>query len=96
MILIGTQVHCILYIKQQKAGIPVKMKIDNETQNAIIDYIFVTSKGPITKLHRGDRNIYRRTHGIDTKKNIPHQGLHIMRRTFASPLFKGSPRKPSA
>lgn len=93
-----------LYIKQQKTGVTIKMKIDNETQNAIIDYIlnerrtsdcdyiFVTSKGPITKLHNGDKNIYRRTNRIDIKKNIPHQGLHIMRRTFASKLLRiGTP-----
>lgn len=93
-----------LSIVQHKTGVAVKMTIDNETQNALIDYllnerrttdcdvIFITSKGPISPLRGSDRNIYKRIKGIDRQKNIPSQGLHILRRTFASDLLKsGAP-----
>jgi len=93
-----------LSIRQQKTKVSIKIKIDNDTQNAIIDYIlnerrqsqddhiFITSKGPINRLNNGVGNTHRRINGIDIKKNIPHQGLHIMRRTFASNLLRnGTP-----
>ena len=90
----------ILTIKQQKTDVYLQMPLDNETQNAIIDYvlnerrkceteyIFVTGVGPAQKIARRHYRIkYRAAH-----EQIPHEGLHIFRRTFASKLLKsGTP-----
>jgi integrase len=77
------------------------MPVDNETQNAIIDYllnerrdckseyIFVTAVGAAQKLARRHYRIKYRA----SKEEIPHEGLQIFRRTFASELLKcGVPR----
>jgi len=90
----------ILTIRQQKTSVPLQMPLDNETQNAIIDYvlherrdcqsgyIFVTGVGPAQKIARRNFRIkYRASH-----EQIPHEGLHIFRKTFASRLLRcGTP-----
>ena len=89
-----------LSILQQKTSRFLKLKIDNETQNALIDYIlnerrqtstafiFITAKGPIKKQSGNSvRDLYKRISDLDKQKHIPHQGLHILRRTFASRLL---------
>jgi integrase len=97
--------NSVLSILQKKTNQPLKMKLDNETQNALIDYIlnerrntslpfiFITTNGPIKKLTRYSISTSnKRITGLDIKKNIPHQGLHILRRTFASRLLNnGAP-----
>jgi integrase/recombinase XerD len=91
---------CILTIRQQKTDVLLQMPLDNETQNAIIDYvlnerrnckqeyIFITAVGPAQKIARKHFRIkYRASH-----EKIPHEGLHIFRRTFASKLLQcGTP-----
>ena len=89
-----------LTIRQQKTGVDLKLPLDNETQNAIIDYvlnerrncqseyIFIVAVGPVRKIARRHFKIkYRASH-----EKIPHDGLHIFRRTFASRLLQcGTP-----
>jgi len=94
----------MLSILQKKTNRLSKMKLDNETQNALIDYIlnerrntllpfiFISANGPIRKLTGNSVKSHKRITGLDIKKHIPHQGLHILRRTFASKLLnKGTP-----
>lgn len=90
----------IITIRQQKTSVPLQMPLDSETQNAIIDYvlherrecqseyIFVTGVGPAQKIARKHFRIkYRASH-----EEIPHEGLHIFRKTFASRLLQcGTP-----
>lgn len=90
----------ILTIRQQKTDVPLEMPLDNETQNAIIDYvlherrecqseyIFVTGVGPAQKIARRHFRIKYRA----SREEIPHEGLHIFRKTFASQLLQcGTP-----
>lgn len=90
----------IITIRQQKTDVPLQMPLDNETQNAIIDYvlnerrdckqeyIFVTAVGPAQKIARRHFRIAYRA----SCEKIPHEGLHIFRRTFASRLLRcGTP-----
>lgn len=94
----------ILTIRQQKTGADLQMPIDNETQNAIIDYvlnerrdckaayIFVTAVGPPQKLARRHYRIKYRAKNTESFETIPHDGLHIFRRTYASRLLQcGTP-----
>lgn len=94
----------IIHIRQKKTGVDLEIPIDSATQNAIIDYIlnerrdceqdyiFVTSVGPIKKLERRHYRIKYRTHGTESYATLPHDGLHIYRRTFASRLLQsGTP-----
>jgi integrase len=94
----------ILSVTQQKTGVVLQMPVDNETQNAIIDYIlnerrdcvaeyiFVTSVGPAQKLARRQFRIKYRTVDTDLYEKIPQDGLQIFRRTFASRLLQcGTP-----
>lgn len=94
----------ILTIQQQKTGIDLQMPIDNETQNAIIDYvlnerrscdleyIFITAVGPKQKLARRHYRIRYRAKDTESYDKIPHDGLHIFRRTYASRLLQcGTP-----
>lgn len=94
----------ILTIKQQKTGIDLLMPIDNATQNAIIDYvlnerrdckseyIFVTAVGPAQKIARKHFRIKYRAENTESYERIPHDGLHIFRRTYASRLLQcGTP-----
>lgn len=94
----------ILNIRQQKTGVDLQMPIDNETQNAIIDYvlnerrdckaayIFVTAVGPVQKLARKHYRIKYRAQNTESFETIPHDGLHIFRRTYASRLLQcGTP-----
>lgn len=87
-------------IRQNKTEVPLYMPLDNETQNAIIDYVlnerrdckteyvFITAVGAKQKIARRHFKIkYRASH-----EPIPHDGLHIFRRTFASRLLQcGTP-----
>ena len=89
----------IINVSQQKTGVTIKSKIDVETQNALIDYIlnerrkcncdnvFVTAVGPVKKLDSNSTSTWLRNNCDDIKKHVPRQGLHIMRRTFASKLL---------
>ncbi len=94
----------IIHIRQRKTGVDLEIPIDNATQNAIIDYIlherrdcdqeciFVTSVGPIKKLDRRHYRMKYRIQGTESYKKLPHDGLHIYRRTFASRLLQsGTP-----
>lgn len=89
----------ILNITQQKTGISLRLYMDNESQNAIIDYIlnerrncdsgyiFVTAVGPVHRLTYRKKSCRCRSRGIDIAQNLPHDGLHILRRTYASRLL---------
>lgn len=94
----------VLTIQQQKTGIDLRLPIDNETQNAIIDYvlnerrscgleyIFITAVGPKQKLARRHYRIRYRAKDTESYDKIPHDGLHIFRRTYASRLLQcGTP-----
>ena len=76
------------------------MPLDNETQNAIIDYIlnerrdckseyiFVTAVGAAQKIARRNFLIKYRA----SSEKIPHDGLRVFRKTFASKLLQsGTP-----
>jgi integrase len=89
-----------LKITQSKTGVQLEMPIDNETENAIIDYvlnerrdcklenIFITAVGPAQKLARHNYRIKYRAKDAPTFDKIPHDGLHVFRRTFASRLLQ--------
>jgi site-specific recombinase XerD len=90
----------ILTITQGKTGANLRLPMDNETQNAIIDYvlnerreckndyIFITAVGATQKMARRHFKIKYRA----SREKIPHDGLHIFRRTFASRLLQsGTP-----
>ena len=93
-----------IHIRQKKTGVDLELPIDSATQNAIIDYIlnerrecgqeyiFITSVGPTQKLARRHYRMKYRTQGNDSYDRLPHDGLHIYRRTFASRLLQaGTP-----
>ena len=90
----------IISITQSKTGVNLQMPLDNETQNAIIDYvlnerrdcetdyIFITAVGATQKIARRHFRIKYRA----SRETIPHEGLHIFRRTFASRILQsGTP-----
>lgn len=90
----------VLSVTQSKTGVNLKMPLDNETQNAIIDYVlnerreckqeyvFVTAVGATQKIARRHFKIKYRA----SREKIPHDGLHVFRRTFASRLLQcGTP-----
>ena len=89
-----------IHLRQQKTGADLVVPIDSATQNAIIDYvlherrecsleyIFITAVGPVKKLARRHYRIKYRTKGTDSFEQLPHDGLHIYRRTFASRLLE--------
>lgn len=89
-----------LKITQSKTGVQLEMPIDNETENAIVDYvlnerreckleyIFITAVGPAQKLARHHYKIKYRAKDAPTFDEIPHDGLHVFRRTFASRLLQ--------
>ena len=91
---------------QQKTGVPLQVPIDVETENAIIDYvlherrecgsdhIFVTGVGPVQGLKRRHYRIRYRAKGTPSENTIPHDGLHIFRRTFASRLLNSGAALP--
>ena len=91
---------------QQKTGTPLQIPIDVETENAIIDYvlherrecdseyIFVTGVGPVQRLKRRHYRIRYRAKGTPSENTIPHDGLHIFRRTFASRLLNSGTALP--
>lgn len=91
---------------QQKTGAPLQAPIDAETENAIIDYvlherrecdsdhIFVTGIGPVQGLKRRHYRIRYRAKGTPSEDTIPHDGLHIFRRTFASRLLNSGAALP--
>ncbi|MGT2845737.1 tyrosine-type recombinase/integrase [Streptococcus massiliensis] len=94
----------VITIRQQKTGVALQMPIDNKTQNAIIDYvlnerrdcktayIFITAVGPPQKIARKHYRIKYRAKNTESFEAIPHDGLHIFRRTYASRLLKcGTP-----
>ena len=86
-------------LTQKKTGVPIQLPIDAETENAIIDYvlnerresdsdiIFVTGVGPAQELKRRHYRIRYRVKESPSEGTIPHDGLHIFRRTFASKLL---------
>ena len=89
-----------LKIKQSKTGVCLEMPIDNETENAIIDYvlnerrernveyIFITAVGPAQKIANHNYRVKYRAKGTPSFDKIPQDGLHIFRRTFASRLLQ--------
>ena len=89
-----------IHLRQQKTGADLVVPIDSATQNAIIDYvlherrecsleyIFITAVGPVKKLARRQYRIKYRAKGTDSFEQLPHDGLHIYRRTFASRLLE--------
>ncbi len=94
----------IIHIRQKKTGVDLEIPIDSATQNAIIDYvlnerrdcerehIFVTSVGPIKELARRHYRMKYRTKETESYEKLPHDGLHIYRRTFATRLLQsGTP-----
>ena len=95
---INWEKRCIS-LKQRKTGVPVELPIDAETENAIIDYvlnerrecdtdtIFITAVGPIQEIKQRPYHIKYRAKGTVSENTIPHDGLHICRRTFASRLL---------
>lgn len=88
----------ILNIVQKKTKTEIKMQMDAETQNALIDYIlherreldseyiFVTAFGHMSRKTGTCRSLHSRIDG-DLQGQLPHDGLHILRRTFASRLL---------
>lgn len=94
----------ILTIWQQKTDVGLQMPLDNETQNAIIDYvlnerrdceseyIFITATGPAQNMANGPFRVKYRAQKSASYKKIPCDGLHIFRRTYASRLLQcGTP-----
>ena len=89
-----------IHIRQKKTGADLEIPIDAATQNAIIDYvlherrecgldyIFITAVGPAQKLARRHYRIRYRAKGTEFFERLPHDGLHIYRRTFASRLLR--------
>lgn len=96
-----------IHIRQKKTGVDLELSIDSATQNAIIDYIlnerrkceqeyiFITSVGPMHKLARRHYRMKYRTKGTDSYERLPHDGLHIYRRTFASRLLQSGTPLPT-
>lgn len=97
----------IIHIRQSKTEVDLEIPVDSETQNAIIDYIlnerrecdqdyvFVTAVGPAQKLERGHYRMKYRVKGTDSFERLPHDGLHIYRRTFASRLLQSGAALPA-
>ncbi|MCR4616811.1 MAG: tyrosine-type recombinase/integrase [Lachnospiraceae bacterium] len=95
-----------LSLTQRKTGVPLEIPIDAETENAIIDYvlnerrncdsdiIFITGVGPTQELKRRHYRIRYRAKGSVSENTIPHDGLHIFRRTFASRLLNAGVELP--
>lgn len=94
----------ILMLRQSKTAVDIRLPIDNETQNAIIDYIlherrkchseyiFITAVGPAQKISRHFIKFKYRVGSTELQELIPHDGLHILRRTYASNLLRcGTP-----
>ena len=102
---INWEKQCIS-IKQKKTTVPIEVPLDNETENAIIDYvlkerracdsdtIFVTGVGPVQEMKRRHYRIRYRAKGTVSENTIPHDGLHIFRRTFASRLLNAGVELP--
>lgn len=97
--------NSLLELKLSKNGKHVKRIIDNETKNSLIDYIlterrevetpyiFTTAQGPKKRFLTNSLSTSEfRIFGLDIAKHIPNQGLHILRRTFATKLLNnGAP-----
>lgn len=95
----------ILNIIQKKTKTEIKMQMDAETQNALIDYIlherreleseyiFVTAFGHIAQKTGNCRSLHSRIGG-ELQGQLPHDGLHILRRTFASKLLNNGAALP--
>lgn len=97
----------VIHIRQKKTGADLVIPIDPETQNAVIDYIlnerrscasdliFVTAVGPTQKMKRVHYRIKYRAKGTDSYDRLPHDGLHIYRRTFATRLLQSGASLPA-
>lgn len=95
----------ILNIIQRKTKTEIQMQMDAETQNALIDYIlherrdleseyiFVTALGHMARKTGNCRSLHSRLDG-DLQEQLPHDGLHILRRTFASRLLNSGASFP--
>ena len=95
-----------LHIQQKKTGVTLQLEIDVETQNALIDYIlherrplkspyiFVTAFGQLKRKTGHCRSLKTRLKYTDSNLHIQHDGLHILRRTFASNLLKNGVALP--
>lgn len=95
-----------LNITQQKTSVELHMRMDNETQNALIDYIlnkrrelqseyiFVTAFGHLARKTGHCRSLRTRINGEHIENHLPHDGLHILRRTFASRLLEDGAALP--
>jgi len=96
-----------IHICQNKTGVDLEIPIDVATQNAIIDYvlnerrrcdqkyIFITSVGPAQKLERRHYRMKYRAKGTDSFAQLPVDGIHICRRTFASRLLQSGAPLPT-
>lgn len=94
-----------LNIVQRKTKTGIKMQMDAETQNALIDYIlherrklkseyiFVTAFGHMARKTGNCRSLHSRM-SRDLLEQLPHDGLHILRRTFASKLLNSGAALP--
>lgn len=90
----------ILHIVQKKTKVSLSMPIDNDTINALIDYIlkerrecnlkyiFITAVGPKKRLKYASFDMYTRIKSSQIDEKPAHNGLHIMRKTFASKLLR--------
>lgn len=93
-------------LTQHKTGAPVELPLDSQTENAIIDYvlnerrdcnldtIFITGVGPKQEMKNHHYPIRHRAKGTISENTIPHDGLHIFRRTFASRLLNAGVELP--
>ncbi len=95
----------LLKIVQKKTKTEIEIRMDAETQNALIDYIlherrnleseyiFVTAFGHIARKTGNCRSLHSRMDG-NLLEQLPNDGLHILRRTFASRLLNSGTALP--
>lgn len=102
---INWEKQCISIV-QSKTHVPIQIPIDSETQNAIIDYIlnerrncdldyiFISGTGPARKLGNHQYKLGNRLKGSDSENALHSDGLHILRRTFATRLLNSGVELP--
>ncbi len=91
----------MISIVQKKTGVHLNVPMDNETSNAIIDYIlndrrdsslpfvFITVSGPVKRLTHNSSFRTETRFDRQNKNDLPPcGGIHILRRTFATSLLK--------
>lgn len=91
----------IIHLVQKKTKEDLVIPFETEVSNALVryileerrecggDYVFVTVTGPARKLtHYSSFRTATRFKDTEGRDNPAHEGLHILRRTFASALLK--------